>query len=159
MDEPHPALEFGLDWLDERRPEPLPDVVTHGDFRIGNVVVGPDGLVALLDWEFARLSDPREDLAWPLVRAWRFGADDRHLGGIGDVEPYLARYRELTGLDVTEGDLAWWEILGNAKWAVGALMQSRRHLHGLDRSVELAVLGRLACEMEYELLDLIGQAA
>jgi aminoglycoside phosphotransferase (APT) family kinase protein len=159
VDEPHPAIEFGLDWLDEGRPEPLPDVVNHGDFRIGNVVVGPDGLVALLDWEFARLSDPRDDLAWPLVRAWRFGADDRHLGGIGEVAPFLDRYRELTGRDVVEEDLTWWEILGNAKWALGALTQSRRHLHGLDRSVELAVLGRLACEMEYELLDLIGKAA
>jgi hypothetical protein len=45
------------------------------------------------------------------------------------------------------------------KWAVGALTQSRRHLSGQGRSVELAVLGRLAAEMEYELLDLIERPA
>ena len=157
--EPHPAIEYGLWWLRERRPEPLPEVVTHGDFRIGNVVVGPGGLVALLDWEFAHLADPREDLSWPLVRAWRFGADDLRLGGVGRVEPYLTRYRERTGLEVDPAELDWWEVLGNAKWAVGALTQSRRHLNGLERSVELAVLGRLAAEMEYELLDLIERAA
>ena len=54
--------------------------------------------MAVLDWEFAHLADPVEDLAWPLVRAWRFGADDRHLGGIGELEPYV-RYAELTGVE------------------------------------------------------------
>ena len=153
--EPHPALEYGLWWLRERRPEPLRDVVTHGDFRIGNVVVSDRGLEYLLDWEFAHLSDPREDVAWPLVRAWRFGADDRRLGGVGDVAPYLERYTELTGRPISENDLYWWEVLGNVKWGIGCLTQCRRHLTGLDRSVEYAVLGRMAAEMEYELLDLV----
>jgi aminoglycoside phosphotransferase (APT) family kinase protein len=156
--EPHPAIEYGLWWLREHRPEPLPDVVSHGDFRIGNVVVSRRGLESLLDWEFAHLSDPREDLAWPIVRAWRFGADGRKLGGVGELEPYLARYAELTGRDVPAQELDWWEALGNVKWAVGCLNQCRRHLSGLDRSVEYAVLGRMAAEMEYELLHLIEHA-
>jgi aminoglycoside phosphotransferase (APT) family kinase protein len=156
--EPHPAIEYGLWWLREHRPVPLADVVSHGDFRIGNVVVAERGLVSLLDWEFAHLSDPREDLAWPIVRAWRFGADERRLGGIGELEPYLERYAELTGCAVAEEDLYWWEVLGNVKWAVGCLNQSRRHLSGVDRSVEYAVLGRMAAEMEYELLHLIEHA-
>jgi aminoglycoside phosphotransferase (APT) family kinase protein len=156
--EPHPAIEYGLWWLREHRPEPLPDVVSHGDFRIGNVVVSRRGLESLLDWEFAHLSDPREDLAWPIVRAWRFGADGRRLGGVGELEPYLDRYAELTGRDVPAQELDWWEALGNVKWAVGCLNQCRRHLSGLDRSVEYAVLGRMAAEMEYELLHLIEHA-
>jgi aminoglycoside phosphotransferase (APT) family kinase protein len=155
VDEPHPAIEYGLWWLREHRPEPLPEVVSHGDFRIGNVVVSERGLESLLDWEFAHLSDPHEDLAWPIVRAWRFGADDRRLGGVGEVGPYLARYAELTGREVSPEELDWWEVLGNVKWAVGCLTQCRRHLNGLDRSVEYAVLGRMAAEMEYELLHLI----
>jgi aminoglycoside phosphotransferase (APT) family kinase protein len=155
--EPHPAIEYGLWWLREHRPEPLPDVVSHGDFRIGNVVVSERGLEYLLDWEFAHLSDPREDLAWPIVRAWRFGADDRRLGGIGELEPYLARYAERTGREVAADDLFWWEVLGNVKWATGCLTQCRRHLTGVDRSVEYAVLGRMAAEMEYELLDLLDE--
>jgi aminoglycoside phosphotransferase (APT) family kinase protein len=156
--EPHPAIELGLHWLREHRPEPLGAVVLHGDFRIGNVVVSEHGLEYLLDWEFAHLGDPREDVAWPIVRAWRFGADDLPLGGVGEVEPYLARYRDRTGREIGVDDLFWWEVLGNVKWAVGALTQSRRHLSGQERSVELAVLGRLAAEMEYELLDLLAHA-
>jgi aminoglycoside phosphotransferase (APT) family kinase protein len=156
--EPHPALEYGLWWLREHRPAPLADVVSHGDFRLGNVVVSDRGLEFVLDWEFAHLSDPREDVAWPIVRAWRFGADDLRLGGIGEVGPYLDRYSQLTGRAIDEADLDWWEVLGNVKWGVGCLTQSRRHLTGQDRSVEYAVLGRMAAEMEYELLDLIERA-
>ncbi len=157
--EPHPAIELGLRWLRDHRPEPLDPVVSHGDFRIGNVVVSERGLEYLLDWEFAHVGDPREDVAWPLVRAWRFGVDERRLGGVGDVEPYLERYVELTGRPIEVDDLFWWEVLGNVKWATGALTQSRRHLNGQERSVELAVLGRLAAEMEYELLHLLEAVA
>ncbi len=157
--EPHPAIELGLHWAKARLPTHREPVVVHGDWRIGNVAVDEHGLVAVLDWEFAHLSDPVEDLAWPLVRAWRFGADGRRLGGIAGAERYLERYAALTGLEVTLEELVVWEVFGNVKWATGCLTQSRRHLNGQERSVELAVLGRLAAEMEYELLDLIERAA
>jgi aminoglycoside phosphotransferase (APT) family kinase protein len=157
--EPHPAIELGLHWVKERLPRHREPVVVHGDWRIGNVAVDEAGLVAVLDWEFAHLADPVEDLAWPLVRAWRFGADELRLGGIAAPGAYLERYAELTGLEVDEEELLVWEVFGNVKWAVGCLTQSRRHLNGQERSVELAVLGRLAAEMEYELLDLIDRAA
>ena len=157
--EPHPAIELGLHWVKERLPTQRAPVVVHGDWRIGNVAVDERGLVAVLDWEFAHLADPVEDLAWPLVRAWRFGEDGKRLGGIAEADRYLARYAELTGVEVDEAELLAWEVFGNVKWAVGCLTQSRRHLNGQERSVELAVLGRLAAEMEYELLDLIERAA
>ncbi len=121
VDEPHPAIELGLSWCRERLPLERPRVVTHGDFRLGNLMVDEDGIVAVLDWEFAHISDPAEDLAWPLVRAWRFGNDVLRLGGIGEVGPYLERYTELTGVAVHPEELLAWEVLGNCKWAIGAL--------------------------------------
>jgi aminoglycoside phosphotransferase (APT) family kinase protein len=156
--EAHPAIEYGLLWVRERLRPAATTTFCHGDFRIGNVAVDDRGLVSVLDWEFAHVGDPVEDVAWPIVRAWRFGADDRRLGGVGEVEPYLERYNELTGRDVTPEELDVWEVLGNVKWAIGCLTQCRRHLNGQDRSVEYAVLGRLAAEMEYELLHLIEHA-
>ena len=156
--EPHPAIEYGLAWVRERLTPSREATFVHGDFRLGNLAV-TDHLVAVLDWEFAHVGDPVEDVAWPLVRAWRFGADTRRLGGVGEVEPYLERYNELTGRDITLDELLVWEVFGNVKWATGCLTQARRHLNGQDRSVEYAVLGRMAAEMEYELLDLIERAA
>jgi aminoglycoside phosphotransferase (APT) family kinase protein len=153
--EPHPAIELGLWWLREHRPPVRGPVVVHGDFRIGNLAIDENGLVGVLDWEFAHLDDPARDLSFALVRAWRFGVPELRLGGIGDVEPYLERYNELTGFDVRPEELDYWELAGNVAWAVGCLTQAQRHLSGQDRSVELAILGRLGAEVEYEICHLL----
>jgi aminoglycoside phosphotransferase (APT) family kinase protein len=157
--EPHPAIELGLWWLRENRPPARDSVVVHGDFRIGNLVVDDHGLVGVLDWEFAHVDDPVRDLAFSLVRAWRFGVPEKRLGGIGDAEPYLALYNELTGLDVRPEELDYWELAGNVAWAIGCLTQAQRHLTGQDRSVELAILGRLGAEVEYEICRLLERVA
>jgi aminoglycoside phosphotransferase (APT) family kinase protein len=153
--EPHPAIELGLWWLRENRPAPREPVVVHGDYRIGNVAVDEHGLVGILDWEFAHLDDPARDLSFGLVRAWRFGADGLRLGGIAEVEPYLECYNELTGREIRPEELDYWELAGNVAWAVGCLTQAQRHLSGQDRSVELAILGRLGAEVEYEICHLL----
>jgi aminoglycoside phosphotransferase (APT) family kinase protein len=161
VDEPHPAIELGLWWLRENRPPPRTAVVNHGDYRIGNVVVDADGLVGVLDWEFVHLDDPVRDMAFGMVRAWRFGAVGKRYGGVGDAEPFVERYNELTGRDVRPEELDYWELAGNVAWAIGCLTQAQRHLSGLDRSVELATLGRLGAEVEYEichLLEKVGAA-
>jgi aminoglycoside phosphotransferase (APT) family kinase protein len=156
VDEPRPAIELGLWWLRENRPPPRDTVVVHGDYRIGNLVVSEErGLVGVLDWEFAHVDEPVRDLAFALVRAWRFGVPEKRLGGIGDVQPYLERYNERTGFDVRPDELDYWEVAGNVGWAIGCLTQMRRHLTGQDRSVELAVLGRLGAEVEYEIVHLL----
>src|SRR3954453_7094052 len=153
--EPRPAIELGLWWLREHRPPTREPVVVHGDYRIGNLVVDEHGLVGVLDWEFAHVDDPVRDLAFSLVRAWRFGVPENRLGGIGDVGPYLERYNELTGFAVAPFELDYWELAGNVGWAIGCLTQMQRHLSGQDRSVELATLGRLGAEVEYEIVNLL----
>jgi aminoglycoside phosphotransferase (APT) family kinase protein len=157
--EPHPAIELGLWWLSENRPPPRTPVVSHGDYRIGNVVVDERGLVGILDWEFAHVDEPVRDLGFGLVRAWRFGMDDKRFGGIADAEPFLERYNERTGFDVRPEELDYWEVAGNVGWAIGCLTQAQRHLSGQDRSVELAILGRLGAEVEYEICHLLERVA
>jgi aminoglycoside phosphotransferase (APT) family kinase protein len=159
VNEPRPAIELGLWWLRENRPPARPLVFTHGDYRIGNLVVGEGGLVGVLDWEFAHLDDPVRDMAFALVRAWRFGVPAKRLGGVGPVAPYLDRYNQLTGLDVRPEELDYWELAGNVGWAIGCLTQMQRHLSGQDRSVELATLGRLGAEVEYEIVNLLERFA
>lgn len=156
--EPHPALELALRWLRRQEPPP-PDklVLVHGDFRIGNVVVTPRGLGGILDWEFAHIGDPSEDLFWGLVRDWRFGADDRRYGGVGDPEELFSAYEEHGGEPVNRQRVAYWEVLGNVRWAVGTLNQARRHLAGEEPNLELASLGRRCAEMELEAVRLIKE--
>jgi aminoglycoside phosphotransferase (APT) family kinase protein len=155
LGEPHPALELGLRWLVGHRPPAGRRVVVHGDFRTGNLIVGPEGLRAVLDWELAHLGDPAEDLGWFCVRAWRFGSPHR-AGGFGPVEELLAGYERAGGDPVDLATLRWWEAMGTLKWGVMCIVQAATHLTGASRSVELAAIGRRTAENEEDLLALIA---
>ncbi|MET1040820.1 MAG: DUF6285 domain-containing protein, partial [Acidimicrobiales bacterium] len=128
--------------------------VVHGDFRHGNLIVGPEGLRAVLDWELAHLGDPLEDLGWLCVRAWRFGGPGP-VGGFGEREELYAAYEAAGGRAVDPDVARWWEVLGTLKWGVMCIIQTATHLTGQARSVELAAIGRRVCENEYDLLALI----
>jgi len=149
--QPHPALDLAERWLLERAPEPSRRTVVHGDFRLGNLVVGEDGLRAVLDWELSHVGDPLEDLGWLCLRAWRFGSDDLAVGGVGTREALLEAYEEAGGGRVDREALRFWEACGNLKLALVFATQARLFLDGLP-SVELASLGRRIAEAEDELL-------
>ena len=155
LPQPHPAIELGLLWLREHAPRPHGIVLTHGDFRLGNLMVDEQGLASVLDWENAHTGDPGEDLGWALVRAWRFGADERQLAGVGALEPYVEHYNTLTSRQISAQDLAY--LGGRRERSLGDRLRAAdlRHLSGQERSVELAVLGRLAAQVEYEVLHLL----
>jgi aminoglycoside phosphotransferase (APT) family kinase protein len=155
FDQPHPTFELALRWLDERRPPATGAGVVHGDFRNGNLIVGPEGLRAVLDWELAHVGDPMEDLGWLCVKAWRFGVD-RPVGGFGEREELFAAYEGASGRTVDAAVVRWWEVLGTLKWGIMCIAQAFTHLSGTVRSIELATIGRRACENEWDLLELIG---
>jgi aminoglycoside phosphotransferase (APT) family kinase protein len=154
--EPHPALELAARWLRWCAPDCPAPVLVHGDFRVGNLMVGLSGLVGVFDWEFGHIGDPAEDLAWPCVRSWRFGQDDLRLGGVAAPDEFFAAYEKASGRAVDLQNVRYWEILGNFRWAVGCVAQAQRWLTGQAASIELASLGRRTAEMELELLNLIA---
>jgi len=93
FDWPRPVFELALRWLHDRDPGPSPEVtLVHGDFRHGNLIIGPEGLRAVLDWELAHTGDPMEDLGWICVNSWRFGEIDKPVGGFGSREQLFAGY-------------------------------------------------------------------
>jgi aminoglycoside phosphotransferase (APT) family kinase protein len=149
-----PAFELALHWLRSTRPEPARTTVVHGDFRSGNLIIGPDGVRAVLDWELAHTGDPREDLGWLCARVWRFGAP-APVGGMGTVADLLDAYAHHGGDRLEPADLFWWQVLATLRWGAICLEQARVHLAGEFRSVELAAIGRRAAEMEYELMRML----
>ena len=62
--EPHPALELALRWLKLHLPPAAAPTVVHGDYRMGNLIVGPDGVRSVLDWELTHVGDPLEDMGF-----------------------------------------------------------------------------------------------
>jgi aminoglycoside phosphotransferase (APT) family kinase protein len=157
----NPVWVLALRWLSQRVPDEggRPRVLVHGDFRVGNLLVAPTGLAAVIDWEFSHVGDSHEDLAWPTMRDWRFERDALPVGGVGTREDFHAGYAEAGGGAIDPRALAWWEVLGNLRWSVICHAQAERHLSGRDPSVEYASLGRKSAEMEWEILHLLDAHA
>lgn len=87
-----PVLRYVTRWARAHRPPPVPPGLVHGDCQPSNVLVGPAGPPLVIDWEFAHIGDPREDLGYytqiPLEPNVYWA----------DPERFLGRYRAATGL-------------------------------------------------------------
>lgn len=154
--EQRPVLEIAMRWLDQQQVASAAQGLVHGDFRNGNLIVGQQGLNAVLDWELAHRGDPMEDLGWLCVPSWRFGEIDNPVGGFGSIDDLLSGYESVSGSPVDIKHLQYWQTFGSFKWAVICLLQAFTHLSGQRRSVELAAIGRRVSEAEIDLLQSIA---
>jgi aminoglycoside phosphotransferase (APT) family kinase protein len=156
FDWPRPVFELALRWLRERDPGPSREVtLVHGDFRHGNLIIGPEGLRAVLDWELAHLGDPMEDLGWVCVNSWRFGEIDKPVGGFGPREDLFAGYQAAGGR-VDPERVKFWEVMGTLRWGVMCCGMMQRFRISPEHSVERAMIGRRASETEIDLLRLLA---
>ncbi len=156
FDWPRPVFELALRWLRGHDPGP-PDQITlvHGDFRHGNLIIGPEGLRAVLDWELAHLGDAMEDLGWVCVNSWRFGEIDKPVGGFGSREELFAGYQAAGGR-VDPVRVNFFEVMGTLRWGVMCCGMMQRFRVGPDHSMERAMIGRRASETEIDLLRLLA---
>jgi aminoglycoside phosphotransferase (APT) family kinase protein len=113
--------------LAEHVPEPLPPTVVHGDFRLGNTMIGldePSRILAVLDWEMGAIGDPRADVGYLVATYMEPGGLPTALGsspataaeGFPSRAKLVARYEERTGRSVER--LGWFEALAWWKAAV-----------------------------------------
>lgn len=148
-----PAFELGFAALRRRLPAAIPARLAHGDFRLGNLMIQPKGLAAVLDWELAHRGDPAADLGWICTPSWRFGGINKPVGGIADVDAMLEAYWSAGGDRlVTAERVRFWTIFGSLKWGVMCLTMAHVFDSGADPSVERAAIGRRASETELDVL-------
>jgi aminoglycoside phosphotransferase (APT) family kinase protein len=153
---PRPVFDLTLRWLRDNDPGPSPEVtLVHGDFRHGNLIIGPDGVRAVLDWELAHFGDPMEDLGWICVNSWRFGEIDKPVGGFGSREDLFAGY-EAEARRVDPARVHFWEVMGTLRWGVMCCGMMQRFRSGPDHSMERAMIGRRSSETEIDLLRLLA---
>ena len=140
-DEVRTGYQACADALRATAPEPLPAVVVHGDYRLGNMLSEGTEVRAIIDWEIWSRSDPRLDLSWflffteeaehPVVPA---GVDS---GMPSDAE-LLAAYEAAAGAPVR--DLDWFHALTRYKEAAAmALIAKHAARRGDDE-----ILARMA---------------
>lgn len=151
---PHPALEWGLRWLERLAPKRGDIVLCHRDFRTGNYMVDEQGLTGILDWEFAGWGDPLEDIGWFCAKCWRFGANGKEAGGVGEREDFYRGYEKISGHRLDREQVRYWEVMAHAAWAIIAIQQAERHVSGEEKSLLLALTGHIVPELEYEILTM-----
>ena len=150
-----PVFDVVLRWLTEHAPSPTAPAVVHGDFRNGNLMIGPDGLRAVLDWELAHIGDPMEDLGWICVNSWRFGRIDLPVGGFGTLEDLLGGYELISGTRLDRAAVHWWQVYGTIRWGI-ICASSVVAFRGEDATMERAMIARRTSETEIDLLRLIA---
>lgn len=146
-----PVFSLALRWLAEHAPARRAFRLVHGDFRMGNLMLGPEGIRGVLDWELAHIGDPVADMGWLCMESWRFGNADP-VGGLGRREDLLAGYKAAGGEPVDPAEVRWWEILSALRWGVIIEEMGSWVRDGTDTSVERHVIARRASETETILL-------
>lgn len=157
LPEAYPVLEWGLRWCELHAPDNETVSLIHHDYRTGNYLVHEGRLSAVLDWEFAGWGDPDEDVGWFLARCWRFAAPEREAGGIGDAADFLDGYQQVAGRTITAASIRYWQVMAHVRWAIIALQQAERHASGAERSLELALTGRIPATLYPEIIALTGE--
>ena len=100
-----PATEFAVEWLRANAPANASATsICHGDAGPGNFLFVDAHVTALLDWEFAHVGDPHDDLAWVAVRTPLMG-----LGQLDLADAYAA-WQATTGLTIEPQRVEYYRV-------------------------------------------------
>ena len=127
-----PVVEEVRDWLAGNMPESPGSAIVHGDYRLGNVMLGnepPAEVVAIFDWELSTIGDPLADLGYFTV-TWVEAGDPEDIGfgslnaatrreGFMSREELISRYEGRSGRPMSA--LNWYQAL--ALWKAAVFME------------------------------------
>jgi aminoglycoside phosphotransferase (APT) family kinase protein len=117
-----PLVDDVHERLSARIPEQGPATIVHGDYRLDNMILTPEGEVAaVVDWELCTLGDPLADVGMLLVYWSEAGDEFTPLFEAATTAPgFLTRaevrdrYAERSGRDLAEIDfyvaLGFWKL-------------------------------------------------
>lgn len=120
---PLPEMAQLHETLSAAAPEQGPATIVHGDYRLDNCILSPDGsaVLAVLDWELCTLGDPLADIGSLLVY-WSEPGERSPLGddpvtsapGFATKAELAERYAERSGRDLSRLDFyvafAYWKL-------------------------------------------------
>ena len=138
-----PELERVGDWLADNCPTEHPETLVHGDYKLDNVMFGPQRpveLVGVFDWEMATRGDPRADVGW-MLSYWRDAKDpdpvvEELVADFMEHPEYptrrelVERWEQQTGLEYAEEHDRFYRTLAVYKLAGLGEMFYRRYLEG-----------------------------
>ena len=122
-----PVIEEVHDVLTTNIPEQREATLIHGDFRLDNCLVSPQGEVAaVLDWEISTLGDPLADLGI-LLAYWSEPGDEflplgdaaTIYGGFSSRQELVTEYGRVTGRDTSDMDF----FFAFASWRLACILE------------------------------------
>ena len=147
---PSPLWRFVFAWLRQRAPIVVErTVLCHGDVGPGNFLFSGGEVTAVLDWEFAHVGDPMDDIAWLTIRG-------HHLFDAGDPVTQLRRYQDLSGLKIDPDRVRYYQAFVLLRMAVACLVALDRRARSVDASTYLCLLPILSTLVTRLIADLEG---
>jgi aminoglycoside phosphotransferase (APT) family kinase protein len=138
-----PVVEEVGEWLAANMPESPPSTIVHGDYRLGNLMVGnhpPARVVAIFDWELSTIGDPHADLGY-LTATWAQAGDAEGIAyaslsmatrreGFMTRDELIARYEEQSGRSMEA--VNWYQTL--ALWRAAVFMEGNYKRFSMGQS-------------------------
>lgn len=147
-----PFVDAALELLRRHHPgEPERIALCHGDAGPGNLLHDGERLTGLLDWEFAHLGDPIDDLAWITVRAVLFGLELPDFGA-----RVRAAYAPHVDVELDERRLRYWQAVVVLRNLVTCLACVSNPVRGRDRTVHLMLIPALQVMLVDALARVVG---
>ena len=147
----NPLIRYVAAWLRANKPPPVPLGIVHGDFQPGNILVAEGQPPVVIDWEFTRIGDPREDIGYysasPLPHSL-FAADP---------DGFLAEYRAATGYtedEVNRDVMDYFFILGMAQLFVQMMQGADALAKGESKGIMAPFLINSMCYFQEKYLEI-----
>tara|TARA_R110002072_G_scaffold89232_6_gene200045 strand:+ start:42609 stop:43625 length:1017 start_codon:yes stop_codon:yes gene_type:complete len=141
-----PEMEESARLLAEAMPEQIGTAIVHGDYRLGNMIVKDQSVLAILDWELCTLGDPLADVGYLLnnwvspgeIEAREGDQSPTAVGGYPSRDELCDIYANNTGRDLST--INYYRAFSH--WRLAAIGQGvyKRYLMGAmgkDREVDL----------------------
>jgi aminoglycoside phosphotransferase (APT) family kinase protein len=127
-----PTLAAAFAWLLGNIPAEIDGpAIVHGDIGFHNAIVDDEQLVALLDWEFAHVGDPTEDLSYCR----------QFVEGLLPWEDFVAGYRAAGGGEYRAENARFFELWRSVRNAITCSVAWRGFLDGSYPALKMASQG------------------
>ena len=150
-----PLLRSCIAWLRSNVATSGTVSLVHGDYRIGNFMLGPDRSInAIFDWELAHLGDPAFDVAWAGLPLFR--GRSPLVSQLLDKDEFLAGYEERTGIRIDGDVLRFWTVFGHLRASAPHIRAARAFAEGRTGDLRLAAMGHQNLYILKQLADQFG---